>query len=410
MQRLAPCLSVRGALDGRHPAPIPSPSPLQGEGSAPTPADIDVVADAVRDHYKPVGPSDSVPTAPVTVAVALADKLDTLVGFFAIDERPTGSKDPYALRRAALGVIRILLQTRTRVSVGHLVDIWYRCLQAYVRQGVALYVTTPRWSSTLGWEYRNTKSDPFRNSLREFWEGFKDGVAYIVVEDRAVILETQYNRKGPVPPTQTVLFAFQACSALKADIKSFFADRLKVQLRDEGKRHDLVDAVFALGDDDLVRIVARVEALDGFLRTEDGAALLAGYKRAANILRIEEKKDGTTYAPLSLQGGGAGGGGSTADTRDADTPNPGPSPLEGEGGALLAALAVVEAELGPRLAAEDFAGAMEALARLRAPVDAFFDRVLVNDPDPAVRVGRLRLLSAIRAAANRVADFSLVSG
>ena len=208
----------------------------------------------------------------------------------------------------------------------------------------------------------------------------------------------------------------------------FLADRLKVQLRDEGRRHDLVDAVFALGDDDLVRITARVEALSAFLSLDDGASLLAGYKRAVNILRAEAKKHpDEIVAPLPLaEGGEVGSGGvgsrpggwrgdvsSGHDHPPAHTPIPGPSPLEGEGGeefALVRTLAAVSADLERELAAEDWTAAMRSLARLRAPVDAFFDRVLVNDPDPAVRLRRLRLLSTIRDAANRVADFSLIQG
>ena len=255
-----------------------------------------VLADAIRDHYRPQGPGDSVPTAPVSVAVALADKLDTLVGFFSIDEKPTGSKDPYALRRAALGVIRIILEGGNRLAL--------------------------------------------------------NGV-----------------------------------SGVKAnDLMAFFADRLKVTLRDQGKRFDLVDAVFALNDDDLVRIVARVEALDGFLKTDDGANLLAGYRRAANILKAEEKK-----GPL---------------------PTGAPSAVSqpAEEAALFAALQALEPKLDAALAAEDFTGAMTALAALREPVDAFFTAVLVNSDVPAERENRLRLLQQVQASMGKVADFGLVTG
>ncbi|MFN3856377.1 MAG: glycine--tRNA ligase subunit beta [Caulobacter sp.] len=258
------------------------------------------IAEAIRDHYRPQGPGDAVPTAPLSVAVALADKLDTLVGFFAIDEKPTGSKDPYALRRAALGVIRIILEGGRRL------------------------------------------------------------------------------------PLSTVLSIAGASDA--AELLAFFADRLKVTLRDQGKRFDLVDAVFALNDDDLVRIVARVEALDGFLKTEDGANLLAGYRRAANILKAEEKK-----GPL---------------------PTGAPSAVAepAEEAALFAALQALEPRLDAALAAEDFTGAMTALAALRAPVDAFFEKVLVNSEVPAERENRLRLLQQVQAAMGKVADFSLVTG
>jgi glycyl-tRNA synthetase beta chain len=250
------------------------------------------VADAVRDHYKPQGPSDAVPTAPVSIAVALADKLDTLVGFFAIDEKPTGSKDPYALRRAALGVIRIILENGLRISLA------------------------------------------------------KFG---------------------------------------KDDLIAFFADRLKVALRDQGKRHDLVDAVFALGDDDLARIVARVEALDGFLKTDDGKNLLAGYKRASNILKAEEKK------------GALPSGAPEAPTADSDA----------EVG-LYNALRLLDKPLKEALAKEDFTGAMTQLAELRGPVDAYLDGVFVNEPEH--RDNRLKTLAAVRDAMGQVADFGLIAG
>jgi glycyl-tRNA synthetase beta chain len=267
---------------------------------------IDAVADAVRDHYKPAGPGDTVPKGPVSVAVALADKLDTLVGFFAVDEKPTGSKDPYALRRAALGVIRVILESQVRL-----------------------------------------------------------GLTAELVKHALVT--------GDLP----------------SGLLDFFADRLKVSLRDQGKRHDLVDAVFALGDDDLVRIVARVEALDAFLAAEDGTNLLAGFKRAANILRAEQKKN----PDESYEG--------MFDLAKASV---------AEESALAIAVATARDALTDQVEAEDFAGAMTTLAALRAPVDAFFDKVLVNDPDAAVRLNRLRLLSQMRDAASRVADFSLVTG
>ena len=278
------------------------------------------IADAIRDHYKPQGPSDAVPTSPVTVAVALADKLDTLLGFFAIDEKPTGSRDPFALRRAALGVIRIILQSSLKLSLGDLLR----------------------------------KADFAR------------------AERSAGGLGRSAEQVGP-------------------ELKAFFADRLKVLLRDQGKRHDLVDAVFALGDDDLVRIVARVEALDGFLKTEDGANLLAGSKRAANILRAEAKKH-----PDEAEGYA---GAVDARLFAAD-----------EERALHQAIERVTPEVETHLQAEAFEKAMSALATLRGPVDAFFERVLVNADDAAVRQNRLRLLSQVQAAMGRVADFAQVSG
>jgi glycyl-tRNA synthetase beta chain len=275
------------------------------------------VVDAIRTHYKPQGPKDDVPVQAVAATVALADKLDTLVSFFAIGEKPTGSRDPFALRRAALGVIRILLQSRTRLPLGEAVSAAANNLDV------------------------------------------GSGAVQRSVDDKT----------------------------LKAEVHAFFADRLKVQLREEGQRHDLVDAVFALGDDDLVRIVARVDHLDRFLTTEDGKNLLAGYKRAVNILKAEEKK-------------GALPTGEPADMPDAPA----------EEAALINELGHVEHEVGRALDKEDFEAAMRALAKLRAPVDAFFDKVLVNSSDPAERDNRLRLLAKVRDAMGRVADFSQVTG
>ncbi|QHL90407.1 glycine--tRNA ligase subunit beta [Sphingomonas changnyeongensis] len=249
----------------------------------------DAVADAIRDHYKPAGQGDDVPTAPVTVAVSLADKLDSITRFFAIDLKPSGSKDPFALRRSALGVIALILENRLRFPLG-----------------------------------------------RE----------------------------------------------VAADVLDFFADRLKVQQREAGVRHDLIDAVFALGgEDDLVRLLARVHALQAFIGTEDGANLLAGYKRAANILKKESFAAGAV--------------------------NPAPEPAEA---ALAAALDAAAPAAEAAVAAEDFAGAMAALASLRGPIDGFFDQVTVNDADPAKRAARLGLLARMRDAVHRVADFSKIEG
>lgn len=332
--------------------PNPNPSPLKGEG-------LQQIADAIRDHYKPVGPSDSVPTAPVTVAVALADKLDTLVGFFAIDEKPTGSKDPYALRRAALGVIRLILAGSLRVPT-----------RALLFGPMVKALTNPlSKAGDLAAEYASKARDTL-NLPKVALAEVKLPIAKKELQDQLDVLIAR------VPDDVSGLLAF-------------FADRLKVLLRDEGKRHDLVDAVFALGDDDLVRITRRVEALSAFLATEDGASLLAGYKRAANILKAEEKK-----FPAEAEAWSANPEAGTAQ----------------EERALAAALRTEEGAVDAALAAEDFTRAMTHLAHLRSPVDAFFDKVLVNDPDPAVRLNRLRLLTQVRDTANRVADFSLISG
>ena len=278
-----------------------------------------VVADAIAAHYKPVGPSDDVPREPVAIAVALADKLDTLVGFWAIDEKPTGSKDPYALRRAALGVIRIILENGLRL---HLMD--------------AL-------------EFQVDKTVKKRNNVK---------------------------------------WAHRQVEQTNVDLLDFFADRLKVYLRDRGARHDLVDAVFALGGDDLLMIVRRVEALGRFLDTEDGEHLLIGTKRAINILRIEEKKDARVYDEAP-------------DAKLFKRP---------EEKALAKAVDEVETAAAAAVAREDFEGAMAAMAKLRTPVDAFFDHVTVNAPEPDLRANRLRLLNRIRATTLAVADVSKIEG
>jgi glycyl-tRNA synthetase beta chain len=273
------------------------------------------VANAIAEHYAPKGPNDQCPTAPVSVAVALADKIDTLVGFFAVGEKPTGSGDPFALRRAALGVIRIVLENKLRLP-----------LSVVLRKADFFYAES---------------------------------------------------EKGFAGKTDV------------AELLSFFADRLKVALREQGVRHDLIDAIFSLGgDDDLVRFVARVEALGSFLKSDDGANLLVAYRRAANIVGIEEKKDKTTYA------------GAVDEALIAAT----------EEKKLHQVLGVAKQGLTLALDKEDFGGAMGVLATLRQAVDPFFDKVTVNADDAALRVNRLRLLSSIRDTMNLVADFSKIEG
>ncbi|MGU3658788.1 glycine--tRNA ligase subunit beta [Methylobacterium fujisawaense] len=285
---------------------------LMGRKYAALHGEHDSVCAAIEEHYKPLGPSDRVPSDPVSIAVALADKLDTLVGFWAIDEKPTGSKDPFALRRAALGVIRLILDRGLRLRL----------------------------------------------------------LEQVGAADRGLA-----GRAG----------------ADAGDLLGFFADRLKVYLRDQGARHDLIDAVFALpGQDDLLMVVRRVEALGQFLDTEDGKNLLAGYKRAANILRIEEKKDGRAYDAAPDAALAAAG-----------------EPAER---ALAEALAKARETASAAVAREDFAGAMQALSTLRAPVDAFFQDVTVNAPDPKLRENRLALLNALRAATREVAEFAKIEG
>src|SRR5690349_14726134 len=285
---------------------------LMGRYYAEAQDEDEAVAHACEDHYRPKGPDDLVPADKVSIAVALADKFDTLVSFWAIDEKPTGSKDPYALRRAALGAIRIILENALRIRL------------------------LPRIEFALGSLKQTAASDTDR-----------------------------------VPP----------------DLLAFFADRLKVQLREQGARHDLVDAVFALeGQDDLLLIVRRVEALGKLLDSDDGKNLLAGYKRATNIIRIEEKKDGRQYVG-----------------------RPDPSLYrQDEEWALAKAIDAAKADAESAVKAEDFAAAMRAMAKLRPHVDAFFDKVRVNDDDAKVRENRLKLLNEIRSATRAVADFSKI--
>ena len=317
------------------------------------------VADAIRDHYKPQGPSDAVPTDPVSIAVALADKLDTLVGFWAIDEKPTGSKDPFALRRAALGAVRIILDNDVRLNLIAQLNTAFPVIQIdIIRQELSRRVQqSAKLTAGMSLEMTEALDDQF----------LQDAGKKALSKER----HEEY-LKGA------------------RDLLSFFADRLKQVLRDQGQRHDLIDAVFALGEDDLVLITRRVEALGAFLDTEDGATLLAGYKRAANILKAEEKK-GALPENLSV---------------DASLIKKGPT----EEQALYAALTKVRGAIATPLKAEDFAGAMGELARLRSPVDAFFEGVMVNDEDAKVRANRLALLTEVRATLHQVADFSLIEG
>jgi glycyl-tRNA synthetase beta chain len=316
------------------------------------------VADAIEEHYKPQGPNDRIPAAPVSIAVALADKLDTLAGFWAIDEKPTGSKDPYALRRAALGVIRIVLEN-----------------------GLRLPLTAPLsaalWAALLDAEF--AREDAAGSAVEDLE---KRGVKGAAVEE-AVGALSRAARRTEAPDDARL-------AETTASLIAFFADRLKVYLRDKGARHDLIDAVFALpGQDDLLTIVWRVEALGRLLETEDGQNLLAGYRRAANILRAEEKRDGVHAF--------------------AQPHDPAALALPAER-ALADALASAGAAARERARREDFEGAMRALATLRAPVDTFFLDVTVNADDPALRLNRLRLLRELRDAVHAVADFSKIAG
>jgi len=322
------------------------------------------VADAIAQHYQPQGPSDDVPEGPVAQAVALADKLDTLVSFWAINEKPTGSKDPFALRRAALGIIRIALEGELRVPL-------FAAAAVHGRRVMGAMLARSA-------EHAARKMAPF---------GIEE------LKDESVVkrlIEISDKTSGLLSDPASFSVPLQKWEVERAsDLLSFFADRLKVYLRDKGVKHDLVDAVFALeGQDDLLLVVRRVEALADFLGTDDGANLLAGAKRAANILRIEEKKDKATYS-------------GAPDTALFESD---------EEKTLAAEINVARDAAANAVAQEDFAGAMAALAKLRGPVDAFFEKVTVNAEDVNVRENRLKLLAEIRTALHGVADFSKIEG
>jgi glycyl-tRNA synthetase beta chain len=295
-------------------AEFPDLQGLMGRYYAEQDREAEGICNAIAEHYSPLGPSDSCPSAPASVCVALADKVDTLVGFFGIDQKPTGSKDPYALRRAALGVIRLILENDLRLTLR---DVFASAYEAYGK--------------------------------------------VLKVEQETLIQE----------------------------LLTFFADRLKVYLKDRGARHDLIAAVFAVGgEDDLVRLMARVEALAKFLESDDGSNLLTAYKRAANIVRIEEKKDKATFA-------------GEFDVAVFE---------QQEAQGLAATLSGIEADVSAALSKEDFAVAMSSLAALRQPLDVFFENVTVNADDAAVRIANLNLLARIGQSMDQVAVFSNVEG
>ncbi|MEC7741716.1 MAG: glycine--tRNA ligase subunit beta, partial [Pseudomonadota bacterium] len=339
------------------------------------------VADAIRDHYKPVGQGDDVPTAPVTVAVSLADKLDTLAGFYEIAERPTGSKDPFALRRATLSTLRTVQDARIRMP---LMPVLERALLA-VREDIQKFSNSQRLKKA-------------KAGMDESMSVLMGGEVVRYVSKPFGTSETRYSETAH-------------------DLLDFFADRLKVQQREAGVRHDLIDAVFALGgEDDLVRLLARVHALQSFMDTEDGANLLAGYKRAANIL----KKEDWHGAEGEIARTGEEDPLAIVDDPDlravveakmaerhAKELSYTPEPAEK---ALMDALANSEPAASRAIAAEDFGAAMAALADLRAPIDRFFEEVTVNADEENKRAHRLDLLAAFRAAVHKVADFSRIEG
>ncbi|SMX49423.1 glycine--tRNA ligase subunit beta [Maliponia aquimaris] len=316
------------------------------------------VAAACQEHYAPLGPSDTVPTAPVSVAVALADKLDTLTGFWAIDEKPTGSKDPYALRRAALGVIRLILDNGLRLSLDTLSDAQILRHQIDTNGDKAEAKLRDELLAKIA------QHGVFGSAVRELLARLSDRPAWI---DKVEQHEPD----------------------LSDDLRGFIHDRLKVHLRAEGIRHDVIDACLAMpGNCDLTLLVARVRALQGFLGTEDGGNLLQGFKRANNILTQAEDKDGVEYS-------------FGADRKFSETD---------EERALFDALDAAQARIAPAMAAEDFEAAMEAMAALRAPIDAFFEAVQVNTDNGVVRRNRLNMLATIRKTCLQVADLTKIEG
>ncbi|MES0148761.1 glycine--tRNA ligase subunit beta [Mesorhizobium sp. M0012] len=393
------------------------------------------VAAAIEEHYKPQGPSDRVPTDPVSIAVALADKLDTLVGFWAIDEKPTGSKDPYALRRAALGVVRLILENEVTLGLLNVIESAYRLtLLAFQKDGVLIYYREllpedGRYAfATITFQFADRMWE--RYPLRPLDRSYP--ITKVSHDQRDQDVRSVVIFSGGLDRKST-LGELPSIDSVGADLLAFFHDRLKVYLRDQGARHDLIDAVLAAGsrpisplegemsaqpteggavppashsvappsalpgisssrgeigqNDDLLQIVRRVEALGSFLDTEDGKNLLAGTKRAANIVAAEEKK--ATAIASSVE----------------------PALFrEGAEKTLYAAVNQAERQAGEAIQNEDFSAAMLALSVLREPVDSFFEKVLVNDEDQAVRANRLALLARIRAATDRVADFSKIAG
>ncbi|WP_260597992.1 glycine--tRNA ligase subunit beta [Sphingomonas endolithica] len=356
------------------------------------------VAAAIRDHYKPVGQGDDVPTDPVTVAVSLADKLDTIVSFFSIGEKPTGSKDPFALRRAALGIIAIVKSNRCRVGVVF----------------AAFHAIAPRLIA----QQREIDRAPLLSALPAITELVSKSTAEHFMRGIIAAVEDMPD------PRQLDFKMFEPALRASAEVRDFLLDRLEVSERQEGVRADIIRAAQIVDgnrgkEDDLVRLLARVHALQAFVGTPDGANLLAGYKRAANIL----KKEGVSSTPLPL-GEGQGARAPRGEGDGEASPSPDLAALghplpEGEGisytpepaeADLIRALDMAAPQAASAVEDEDFEGAMAALATLRAPIDAFFEAVTVNDPEPAKRTARLALLARVRAAVHQVADFSKIEG
>ncbi|ESQ90675.1 glycine--tRNA ligase subunit beta [Asticcacaulis benevestitus] len=344
------------------------------------------VANAIREHYKPQGPSDSVPEAAVSAAVALADKIDTLIGFFAIDEKPTGSKDPFALRRSALGILRILRQHNVRVGLSQLAGFWYKSLLIYAGEGRAVYVDTENWRGSAGPRWSEGEGDIFDNYLRDFQQGLLESPVWVIPTDRNYDLDILYEHVPNVPEVEGALLSFRSFTQVGPEFEDFMADRLKVQLKDEGFRFDVIEAVFALKDGDIVRQTEKIAALEAVLKSPEGENLLAAHKRAANILAAEAKK-----AALPL--------GAPKALKDAPAVE----------ATLLTHINTAKRAVETSLAEEKYIDALHHIAAMRHDVDAFLDGVLVNAEDPAIRANRLILLQAVCDLSGDIADLSKIS-
>jgi glycyl-tRNA synthetase beta chain len=398
----------------------------------------EAVALAARDHYSPLGPSDDVPSEPVSVAVALADKIDTLTGFWAVDEKPTGSKDPFALRRAALGVIRLVLENQTRIGLrkiaeagvlfarGNILRIagFHKLSLDYYKSPIEFFIETWREPEVLCMLNRDKFVDLHKEEiefgLRDFdqttyeeWDHVDADLASPAERDEAQKFHRNSENAlrelssrmtdlywsshdinvgkalNPTGPFFTEKVRANIIGDTPSDLLAFFHDRLKVYLRDQGIRHDVIDACLAMPHaDDLTLLVKRARALAAFLKTDDGTNLLQGFKRANNILTQAEAKDGVEYSY-------------GADIKYAETP---------EEHALFHTLDAAEATIAPAVANEDFDEAMLAMAALRAPIDAFFTAVQVNSDKQVLRRNRLNLLHRIRAVCSGVADLTKIEG
>ena len=363
---------------------------LMGSHYAKAAGKSEAIAAAAQDHYAPLGPSDDVPTAPVSIAVALAEKIDKLTGFWAIDEKPTGSKDPFALRRAALGVIRILVENDVSLEIGDLLVSSLLNLATQKSEKLAAFYQAgnpQEPTDSVFLNFYNAQDAEF-DGRSKVKEKFSAGLLYFA--DRSFQI-TDY-------PEEAHLFAVSDDETLATNLLAFLHDRLKVYLKDQGVRHDIIDACISSSDgapagamdrnDDLTLLVKRAKALSETLKTDDGENLIQGFKRANNILSQAEDADGVEYS-------------FGADIKFAETE---------EERALFAALDTAEAQIKPAMEAQDFGTAMSAMASLRGPIDAFFDAVQVNSDNATVRRNRLNLLSRIRTICSSVADLTKIDG